>query len=155
MVYKNISHFKFMLEALKQANFAIKAGDVPVGAILVKDGALVSKAHNLTVTNKDPSAHAEMLVLRAAARRLKNERLTGTILYTTLEPCVMCAGAIIQARVSMVVYGAKDPKAGACGSVFKIHKTKKLNHRFRVIGGVLAEESSKLLKDFFKAKRKK
>jgi tRNA(adenine34) deaminase len=146
-------HFFYMGRALSEAKKAFGVNEVPVGAILIKDGKILAKAHNLTRTKKDPTAHAEMVVIQKAAGRIKNERFGGCCLYVTLEPCAMCAGAIVQARISTVVYGTKDPKAGACGSVLKVLPNRKLNHRPNVIEGVMAEESAKLLKDFFRGKR--
>lgn len=143
-----------MLKALMEARKAAKKGEVPVGAVLEINGKAFSHGYNLTRTDCDPTAHAEIVVLRKAGKKLGSERLVGSTLYVTLEPCAMCAGAIVQARVKTVVYGAEDPKAGACGSVFKIIPNQKLNHRPAVIPGVLASQSSKLLKDFFKNRRK-
>ncbi|OVE76840.1 tRNA-specific adenosine deaminase [bacterium F11] len=140
--------------ALKEAQKAFSKDEVPIGAILVRDGHILAKGHNLTRTRKDPTAHAEMVVIQKAIKKIKNERFLGTTLYVTLEPCAMCAGAIIQARIPIVVFGAKDPKAGACGSVLKVIPNKKLNHRPKVVKGVLGKEAAKLLKDFFRGKRK-
>ncbi|MBV9080872.1 MAG: nucleoside deaminase [Elusimicrobia bacterium] len=140
--------------ALRLAAAAQKKGEVPVGAVVIQGDRVVAKAHNLTRTIMDPTAHAEMVAIREAAAALKNERLIGCDLYVTLEPCAMCAGAIVQARVGRVIYGAEDPKAGACGSVFRVIPNKKLNHRPLVIKEVLADESSRLLKRFFKARRR-
>ena len=147
------THMKFMDKALAIAVKAGDRGEVPIGAVLVKDGKIISRAHNLTRTKKDPTGHAEMVVIRNAIAKLKNERFLGTTLYVTLEPCAMCAGAIVQARIPTVVFGAHDAKAGACGSVFKILPNKKLNHRPTVISGVLAESAVELLKDFFRRRR--
>lgn len=143
-----------MRMALSLARAAAKRGEVPIGALLVKNNKVISKAFNMTRTWSDPTGHAEIVVLQKAIRVLKNERFLHTTLYVTLEPCAMCAGAIVQARVPRVVYGADDPKAGACGSVFRILPSKKLNHRPSVIDGVLAEESGKLLREFFMKRRK-
>ncbi len=136
------------------AGTAAKKGEVPIAAMLVKDREVIARAHNLTRTWRDPTAHAEIVVIQKAIARLKNERFLNTTLYVTLEPCPMCAGAIVQARIPTVVYGANDLKAGACGTVFKILPSKKLNHRPLVVRGVLAEESVKLLQKFFKDRRK-
>lgn len=143
-----------MALALKQAQLAALKGEVPVGSLLIKEGRILARAHNLTRTHSDPTAHAEVVVIQKALKKIKNERFLDTILYVTLEPCAMCAGAIVQARIPTVVFGARDPKAGACGSVFKILPSNKLNHRPIVIKGVLAEESVGLLQDFFKDRRK-
>ncbi len=143
-----------MEKALDQARAARKLGEVPVGAVAVLDGLLVAAGHNLSIKNSDPAAHAEIVCLRRAARRLKNYRLTGIIIYITVEPCVMCAGAMVWSRVKKAVYGCADAKAGACGSVLNIPAERKLNHRFETEGGVRAEECRKLLQDFFRRKRK-
>lgn len=139
--------------ALDQARAAQVAGEVPVGAVLVLGDNLIAAAHNRTLTDRDPTAHAEMLVLRAAARWIGNHRLVGTTLYVTLEPCAMCAGAIVQARVTRVVFGARDPRAGAVVSVFQVLDEARLNHRPDWCADVLAHESSALLQGFFRARR--
>lgn len=144
---------KFMREALALARQAEAAGEVPVGAVLVKDGAIIASGWNQPISAHDPTAHAEVMVLRAAGRIAGNYRLTGTTLYVTLEPCAMCAGALVHARVGRLVYGAADPKTGAAGSVFDVMRTDKLNHRIEVAGGVLTEECGALLKDFFSRRR--
>ena len=143
----------FMRSALALAREAAVVGEVPVGALVVRDGRIVGKGYNLTRTKFDPTAHAEVVALRGAAKKLKNERLLGCDLYVTLEPCAMCAGAIVQARVARLVYGAPDPKAGACGSVIRVVPNKKLNHRPTVVRWLLAEESAELLTGFFRARR--
>lgn len=143
----------WMQKALAQAREAEAAGEVPVGAVLVCNNELVSQAWNRPISTSDPCAHAEILAIRAAAARLNNYRLPECTLYVTLEPCTMCAGAIIQARLQRVVYGATDPKTGAAGSVFEILGTRKLNHYVEVEGGVLANECGSLLSDFFKQRR--
>ncbi len=145
----------FMKLAIKEAKKAYKKDEVPVGAVVVKNGRIISKAHNLIKRLKDPTAHAEILAIKKASKKIKNERLLGMKLYTTLEPCSMCAGAIILARIETLVFGAKDPKTGACGSVFKIINNKKNNHRIKVIKGVLERECGEIIKNFFKEKRKK
>ena len=142
-----------MQEALALAREAGAAGEVPVGAVVVKDGAVVGRGHNRPVSTRDPTAHAEVIALRDAAERLGNYRLTGCELYVTLEPCVMCAGAIMHARVARLVYGAKDPKAGACGSIVDLFADPRLNHHAVIVGGVLAGEAGTLLQDFFSARR--
>ena len=144
---------KWMREALVLARQAEAAGEVPVGAVLVKDGALIGSGWNQPIGAHDPTAHAEVMAMRAGAQRLGNYRLTGTTLYVTLEPCAMCAGALVHARVARLVYGAADPKTGAAGSVFDLTRTDKLNHRIEVQGGALADECGALLKEFFARKR--
>ena len=143
----------YMDEAVKQASEALEKDEVPIGAIIVYKRKIIARAHNQTRMLKDPTAHAEMIALTQAASYLKNERLTNAIVYVTVEPCAMCAGALILARVKRLVYGADDPKAGACGSVLDIVRNKKLNHRIEVKKGVLAEGCGTLLKEFFKKKR--
>jgi len=144
----------FMREALSLALEAVAAGEVPVGAVVVKDGAVVGRGYNRPVSGRDPTAHAEVTCLRDAAERIGNYRLADCVIYVTLEPCAMCAGAIMNARVSRVVYGAADPKSGACGSVVDLFAEKRLNHHATVVGGVMAEEAAKLLRDFFSARRR-
>lgn len=128
-------------------------GEIPIGAVLVFDGKKIASGHNLSVSKNDSTAHAEIVCLRKAAKRLKNYRLADTILYVTVEPCAMCAGAMIWARVKKVVYGCCDPKAGACGSVIDLSKIKKFNHHFEIVGSVLENECRKILQDFFKKRR--
>lgn len=143
-----------MDRALAGAREARGAGEVPVGAILVDaDGAVLAQAGNAPIASNDPSAHAEILVLREAARKLGNYRLPGTTLYVTLEPCPMCAGALVHARVERIVYAAADPRTGACGTVFDLACSAALNHRIEVVGGVREEESAALLKTFFAERR--
>ncbi len=144
---------QWMQRAIQLAREAEAAGEVPVGALLVKDGECLADGNNRPIENHDPTAHAEIVALRNAAAAIGNYRLPGTTLYVTLEPCVMCAGAIIHARVERVVYGATDPKAGAAGSVFDILGTDRLNHQVQVEAGVLAQECSELLSDFFRRRR--
>ena len=144
----------FMREALAMAKQAAEAGEVPVGAVLVKDGAVVGRGYNQPISGKDPTAHAEMVALRDAAERIGNYRLGGCELYVTLEPCAMCAGAIMNARVSRMVLGAADPKSGACGSVVDLFAEDRLNHHATIVGGVMAEEAARILQDFFAARRK-
>jgi len=144
---------QFMQQALEQAELAALAGEVPVGAVIVRDGEVISKAFNKPITNHDPSAHAEMLALRQAALSEENYRLPGTTLYVTLEPCTMCAGAMLHARVDRIVYGAKDPKTGAAGSVLDVFSSKQINHQTVIEGGMMAEECGQLLRDFFKERR--
>lgn len=144
-----------MRAALMEARRAYKAEEVPVGAVVVQDGKVLARGRNRIRGRRDPTAHAEILALRAAGEKLKRERLTEATLYTTLEPCAMCAGALVLARVQRVVYGAHDPKAGAGGSVMDLLRHPKLNHRMDVSGGLLAGTSRRLLRQFFKARRPK
>ena len=144
---------KWMNLALEQAVKAEKEGEVPVGAILVKDGLVVARAHNQPISTNDPTAHAEIQLLRAAGEELKNYRLTGTSLYVTLEPCAMCLGAIMHARVERVVFGAYDPKTGVCGSSENLMDAKCFNHKINLVSGVLENESKQLLKNFFISRR--
>jgi tRNA(adenine34) deaminase len=144
---------QFMQQALSQAKLAAAAGEVPVGAVLVRDGEVISTGFNQPITNSDPSAHAEMMALRAAAQSESNYRLPGTTLYVTLEPCIMCAGAMLHARVERVVFGATDPKTGAAGSVLNVFSEKQINHQTQVEGGIMGEECGKVLRDFFKERR--
>jgi tRNA(adenine34) deaminase len=143
-----------MKQALTLARAAGDQGEVPVGAVLVaEDGALLAESGNASIAANDPTGHAEICVLRAAGRKLGNYRLPGSTLYVTLEPCPMCAGALVHARIARIVFGAVDPRAGACGSVFDLVRSAQLNHQIEVSQGVLAEESGKLLKDFFIERR--
>jgi tRNA(adenine34) deaminase len=144
----------FMREALSLARQAGASGEVPVGAVVVKDEAVVGRGYNRPVSSKDPTAHAEVIALRDAAERIGNYRLAECELYVTLEPCAMCVGAIMHARVSRVVYGAADPKSGACGSVVDLFAENRLNHHATIVGGVMAEEAASLLQDFFSARRR-
>jgi len=144
---------QFMQQAIEQAQLAALAGEVPVGAVLVRDGQVISKAFNQPITHHDPSAHAEMLALRQAALAEQNYRLPGSTLYVTLEPCTMCAGAILHARVDRVVYGAPDPKTGAAGSVTDVFSSKQINHQTSVEGGIMGDECGQLLRSFFKERR--
>ena len=145
---------EYMRAALEAARDAEAAGEVPVGAVVVAGGTVVASGHNRSVGAADPSGHAEIVALRAAADALGNYRLTDATLYVTLEPCVMCVGAIAQARVSRVVFGAYDTKAGALGTVEDLSMSRALNHRFEVNGGVLADECGDLLRAFFEARRR-
>jgi tRNA(adenine34) deaminase len=140
----------FMALALEQAREAAAAGEVPVGAVLVRDGQVLAAGRNAPVGDNDPTAHAEIMALRSAARAIGNYRLDGCTLYVTLEPCAMCAGAMMHARLSRVVWGAPDPKTGAAGSVVDLFAQRQLNHRTQVDGGVLADECGAMLADFFK-----
>jgi len=152
MMANELDH-QFMMQALEQAKLAAQEGEVPVGAVLVQHGKVISKAFNRPISNHDPSAHAEMLALRSAAGEIENYRLPGSTLYVTLEPCVMCAGAMLHARVDRVVFGARDPKTGAAGSVVDIFSINQLNHQTTVDGGILESECGQVLRDFFKERR--
>ncbi len=143
----------FMQQALKQASFAANAGEVPVGAILVRNGTVISSAFNQPITQSDPSAHAEILALRMAASFDGNYRLPTTTMYVTLEPCVMCCGAMLHARVGRVVYGASDPKTGAAGSVLDVFSIQSINHQTKVQGGIMSAECGQILREFFKDRR--
>lgn len=144
---------QFMRMAIEQAQLAALSGEVPVGAVLVRDGQVIAKAFNKPIANHDPSAHAEMLALREAALAEENYRMPGTTLYVTLEPCAMCSGAMLHARVGRVVYGAPDPKTGAAGSVLNLFSSKQINHQTSIEGGIMSEECGQLLRDFFKGRR--
>jgi tRNA(adenine34) deaminase len=143
----------YMRRALALAREAARSDEVPVGALVVKDGEIVGEGYNRPISAGDPTAHAEIIALRAAARRLGNYRLTDTTLYVTLEPCIMCAGAIAHARVTRLVFGARDPKTGAAGSVVDIFSSKGVNHDVRVTGDVLAADCGAVLSAFFRARR--
>jgi len=143
----------YMSEALKEARKAFDADEVPVGAVVVYEGRVIARGHNQTELLKDPTAHAEMLALTAATNFLKSKWLNDVSLYVTIEPCSMCAGALVLARIKNLYFGAKDPKTGACGSVFNIIQSDKLNHRINVKGDILAEDCGLLLSEFFKKKR--
>ena len=143
----------YMQLAIEEAQASAEAGEVPIGAVLVWSGKVIAKSGNRTIRDCDPTAHAEMIVLRHAATVLRNYRLAETTLYATLEPCAMCSGAIVQARVPRLVYGADDPKGGAFRSCFEILTNPKLNHRVEVVAGIRAEESAALLQSFFSARR--
>jgi tRNA(adenine34) deaminase len=142
-----------MHAALAEAAKAADEGEVPVGAVVTVDGEVIATGRNSSVTQCDPSAHAEIVAMRAAGRKRGNYRLTDATLYVTLEPCVMCAGAIVQARIQRIVFGAYDKKAGALGSVMDLSDSRALNHRFEINGGLLADECSNLLQEFFAARR--
>jgi tRNA(adenine34) deaminase len=143
----------FMQFALEEARAAAAAGEVPIGAVLVLDGKILARAGNRTIRDTDPTAHAEIVVLRDAAHALGNYRLTGAALYVTLEPCIMCAGAMVQARISRLIYGADEPKGGAVRSCFELLSESRLNHQVDVTPGVLATESADLLLSFFAERR--
>lgn len=143
----------YIREALREAEKAAALGEVPVGAVMVRDGEILARAHNLRETSGDPTAHAEILALRRASEAIRHWRMHGTTLYVTLEPCPMCAGAIVLARVDRLVFGAFDPKAGAAGSLMNTVQDKRLNHQLEVAAGVLAEDCGRILKDFFQSRR--
>jgi tRNA(adenine34) deaminase len=139
--------------ALERASEAADAGEVPVGAVVVLDGRVIGEGFNQPIASHDPTAHAEIVALRAAAQSIRNYRLSGATLYVTVEPCLMCVGAMIHARIGLVVFGAAEPKAGALQSMTNAHELAGLNHRMSVMGGVLADESRALLQQFFQARR--
>ena len=143
----------YMLKAISLAREGGAQGEVPVGAVVVLNGEVVGEGYNAPISSHDPTAHAEVRAMREAATRLRNYRLGGASLYVTLEPCAMCAGAMLHARISRVVYGAPDPKTGACGSVIDLFAQPRLNHHAQVTGGVLADECGMLLQEFFRARR--
>jgi tRNA(adenine34) deaminase len=144
---------KFMREALLLAEQAAQAGEVPVGAVVVKEGEIIGRGSNSPISRHDPTAHAEIAALRDAAQRIGNYRLVGCELFVTLEPCLMCVGAMFHARIARVVFGASDPKTGAAGSVFNLFDEKRLNHHASIEGGILANECGKVLSDFFAERR--
>jgi len=144
----------WMAEALEEARRAVEHADVPVGALVVRGGEVLARAHNRREVDQDPTAHAELLALRIAAKALGSWRLEGCTLYVTLEPCTMCAGALVLARLPRLVYGAVDPKAGAVGSLYDVPRDPRLNHRVEVTGGVEAEAAGELLRAFFAARRR-
>jgi tRNA(adenine34) deaminase len=150
---RHMNDTDFMMLAIEEARAAGVAEEVPIGAVLVSDGKIVGRGGNRTIRDCDPTAHAEIIALREAAKREGNYRLSGTTLYVTLEPCAMCAGAIIQARVTRVVYGADDPKGGAVRTCFEVLTHPKLNHRVEITAGILGPESAALLQKFFTARR--
>lgn len=144
---------EFMRAALDEARIAAERGEVPIGAVLVNDGEIIARAHNRTLTNNDPTAHAEMVAIRAAAQTIGNHRLNGTSLYVTVEPCAMCAGALIQARVARLIYGCAEQKGGAVRTCFQILDHPAVNHRVEVTSGILAEECAAVLQEFFAQRR--
>src|SRR6266508_3905264 len=144
----------FMRAALAEARVGLGAGEVPVGAVVVVDDVIVGRAHNAPIALVDPTAHAEVLALREAAAKIGNYRLTGAVLYATVEPCAMCCGALVNARIARVVYGTADPKAGAVESLYRLLDDARLNHRVDAVGGVLADESVALLREFFARRRR-
>ncbi|MGB9893915.1 MAG: tRNA adenosine(34) deaminase TadA [Candidatus Saccharicenans sp.] len=154
MARKNLiaDDFKFMLQAISEARKALSQGEVPVGAVVVEDSKIIARGYNQPLARTDPTAHAEIVALRAAAKKLKNYRLPAVTLYVTVEPCPMCMGAIIQARIKKLVYGTSDPKNGAVVSSLKFD-LKKANHQPEIVGGLCRQECQQLLKDFFQKKR--
>ena len=144
---------KWMQIALHEANLAMNENEIPVGAILVKNGKLIAQSHNQPIKKNDPTAHAEIQLLRKAGEQQKNYRLIGSTIYVTLEPCAMCFGAMVHARIERIVFGASDPKTGVCGSCINFNEENFFNHKISIIGGVLENESSELLKLFFKSRR--
>ncbi len=151
----SLSDELWMQAALELAQQALAADEVPVGAVVVKDGEIIGRGYNAPISRHDPTAHAEVMAMRDAASRLGNYRLVGCELFVTLEPCTMCAGAIMHARLRRVVFGARDPKTGACGSVIDLFAESRLNHHAEVLGGIRAEECGALLSRFFAARRGK
>jgi tRNA(adenine34) deaminase len=149
----SLTDHKFMELAVQEALQASRAGEVPVGAVLVRDGEVLARDHNRPISLNDPTAHAEILVLRAGAARMRNYRLSGCELYVTIEPCLMCAGAIVQSRVSRLIFGARDEKGGAIKSLYNILEDPRLNHRMQVIEGVLGEQCQDIMQTFFSARR--
>jgi len=145
---------RWMKVAISEANLAINEGEIPVGAVLIQNGKLVAKAHNQPILNHDPTAHAEVEVLRKAGKKLKNYRLSKSTLYVTLEPCAMCLGAIMHARIERIVFGASDPKTGVCGSKADLTSEAFFTHKVKVDGGVLEEENKEILQSFFQSRRK-
>lgn len=143
-----------MQEALREAKKAARKNEVPVGAVVTYQGKIIGRGHNQPIDRNDPSAHAEVIALRQAAKKLKNYRLTEADIYVTIEPCAMCAGALVLARIKKVYFGAGDPKAGACGAVFNIARSKKLNHRVEVHKNILGKECQEIIQEFFRKKRK-
>jgi len=144
---------KWMKVAINEANLAMNENEIPVGSVLVLNEKIIAKAHNQPIGNNDPTAHAEIQVLRKAGKQQKNYRLVGSTLYVTLEPCAMCFGAMIHARIERIVFGAKDPKTGVCGSCMNLNEANFFNHKISITSGILEKESSKLLKLFFKSRR--
>jgi len=154
MIARNmLDDLQAMQAALEEARLAAEAGEVPIGAVVVHEGAIIARGRNRVLRDLDPTAHAEIVALRAAAAVLVNYRLSGCTLYVTLEPCAMCAGAMIHARIDRLVFAAADPKAGACGSVLSVLNHPKLNHQIQKDQGILADESAELLRNFFRDRR--
>lgn len=152
---KRMDHQRYMLEALTEAKKAESIGEVPIGAVIVKDGEIIARGHNLRETDQDPTAHAEIIAIQEAAKRLGSWRLNDCVLYVTLEPCPMCAGAIILSRIQTVVYGTEDPKAGCAGTLMNLLEDSRFNHQTETVTGVLQEECSAILSNFFRNLRQK
>jgi tRNA(adenine34) deaminase len=152
-VFNSEQDIYFMRLALKEASLAFQMGEVPVGAVISKNGKVISSSHNLRETSKDPSAHAEILVIRDATKISDSWRLTGLTLYVTKEPCIMCAGALVNSRIARLVYGCRDEKAGGVDSLYQILNDKRLNHQVEVVSGILDEECAVMLRNFFKERR--
>lgn len=150
---KNLDE-KFMLEAIKEAEKSALLDEVPVGAVIVKDGKIIARGHNLREKTNDPTSHAEIVAIRKACRKLNSWRLVGCTIYVTVEPCTMCAGTLLWNRIDRIVFGAKDPKGGAICSVFSIYESDKINHHPEITGGVLEDRCGALMSNFFKKKRK-
>ena len=146
--------YYFMERALKQAEVAYIKGEVPVGAVVVKDGEIISRGYNLRESTNDPTAHAELIAMKKASKKLNSWRLSGCTLYVTLEPCPMCSGVIVNSRIDRVVFGAYDRKAGCCTTLYHLCNDERFNHRAEILGGVSEEKCAKILSDFFKEKRK-
>ena len=144
---------KWMQIAIREANLAKNKGEVPVGAIIIQNNRIIAKAHNSPISKNDPTAHAEVLAIRNASKKLQNYRLPGTTLYVTLEPCAMCLGAVIHARINRIVFGTSDPKSGVCGSTANLTSEAFFNHKIIVNGGILEKECKKILQSFFKLRR--
>jgi len=144
---------KWMKIAMDEANLAMNEEEIPVGAVLIQNNKLIARSHNQPIKNNDPTAHAEIQLLRKAGEQQKNYRLIGSTIYVTLEPCTMCFGAMVHARIERIVFGASDPKTGVCGSCINLNKENFFNHKIAITGGVLENESSELLKKFFKSRR--
>jgi len=154
-VTENETHIQWMKRAFAEAEKALELGEAPVGAVIVKDGMIIGRGGNRVETLKDPTAHAEIIAIGAAAETTGYERLVNTTMYVTLEPCPMCAGAIVLARIPQLVFGASDPKMGACGSVYDICRDGNLNHTVEVVTGIMNDECSGILRDFFRSLREK
>lgn len=153
MFYTIEDHYRFMQKAFIQAERAFEEGEVPVGAVVVYQGKVIGTGYNQVERLKDPTAHAEMIALSAANQYLNEKYLSDCVLYVTLEPCMMCAGALVWSKIKRIVFGAMEPKSGACGSVFNFHANPSLNHQFEIISGIMETESEWLLKRFFESKR--
>lgn len=150
----NNNHEFYIKECLKEAKKALEKDEVPIGCLIVSEGRIIGRAHNQKEILKDPTAHAEMIAITQAASYLDNWRLEGVDVYVTVEPCLMCAAALVQARVKRIIYGVNDPKAGGCGSIFNIVNEKRLNHQIELISGILKEDCQAILQEFFRLKRR-